>query len=460
MSGDLGRFIAMSVPEAFEIGSRAVYASHEGRPRKPRIPKIPRPNSGMTLGKQETAVSTTPLRPEEVQASLDGVLAKMVNELPTSEARAGRLIKIGMYKTELEHYRPVLAQVDPQMGREVIDEWLRSDPGEEVLKRAIYNATIGADEVTAAAHAIPESEAALAKMIDDTPEDRRPAMAAMIGSYATKLRTMLKYAEDVHGGEIDQKIRDELTKEWINAGDGTHADLKKAVVNADALHNPVKTKMGNASTHVGSVLDNEASPKQGGPVPKRSTEAGAGNSAEGFGENGGDSAEVTTTSGPTDTGGKGIDPKKRIRRKGATGGLGSVQGMPENSSGGGIPTVQNDAHKSTLAEDLVKIAPDAMLEACDKLAPADQVAVFDFAAQQAADLMAWHRKMGDQLQKGQLAQAVQDWLLADPSDDAIQIKKWTAEALASAEEIPLALGKAIMAWQPPRQETRPRLCAA
>jgi len=69
-----------------------------------------------------------------------------------------------------------------------------------------------------------------------------------------------------------------------------------------------------------------------------------------------------------------------------------------------------------------------------------------------ADLIVWSDGKfagGGELAKAELDQNVQTWLGEDP--DTVQLKQWTAEALASGEIIPLSLAKAIMAWKPPAQ---------
>jgi hypothetical protein len=162
-----------------------------------------------------------------------------------------------------------------------------------------------------------------------------------------------------------------------------------------------------------------------------------------------------------------------ISRKGTTGGLGSVRGADGGEDAGGIdakgdhddddnaidtrgkkkkPAMDKNGE---LAVELVKIAPQPMVAALAELSQADQVEVCQLAAQDAADLMAWSAQTGEQLAKAELDSAVADWLAMDP--DTIQLKKWVAEALATAEEIPIGLAKAIMAYEarPPVRLRRP-----
>jgi hypothetical protein len=46
--------------------------------------------------------------------------------------------------------------------------------------------------------------------------------------------------------------------------------------------------------------------------------------------------------------------------------------------------------------------------------------------------------------------SVEEWLMEDV--DQITLKKWVTEALATAEEIPLELARAIIEWEPQVQK--------
>lgn len=101
---------------------------------------------------------------------------------------------------------------------------------------------------------------------------------------------------------------------------------------------------------------------------------------------------------------------------------------------------------ATLAEELIKIAPDPMIDALSKLDDEGRVAMSLGAEQHAVDLMAFADQMAG-LTKRHVDDAIGEWMAKGDVD----VKKWTAEALAGAGEIPLELGKAIMGW-----EGRPR----
>ena len=65
----------------------------------------------------------------------------------------------------------------------------------------------------------------------------------------------------------------------------------------------------------------------------------------------------------------------------------------------------------------------------------------------AADLVAlWQAQKIIGLPRAERNAAIEEWLSADP--ETIQMKKWTAEALATGEIIPMELAKTIMEWEP------------
>jgi hypothetical protein len=89
-----------------------------------------------------------------------------------------------------------------------------------------------------------------------------------------------------------------------------------------------------------------------------------------------------------------------------------------------------------------------MIEAILELDEADQDLTAGVAADHAADLLAWTSQVPeDGLAKRALDASVAEWLVENP--EQIQLKKWVAEALTTAEEIPLELGQAIIEWEPP-----------
>lgn len=483
---DLARFAAMALPDVIEAGGKSVLLSSGALNEKPRIrrrrltvpPGFPQPPP--SLGKQESAVTTPNPNPtlEEVQASLDATLAKFVDDQKTPERRAEMLIKIASYRTDLAKYAPVLIDADDDLVEQILGGWL--DAGDGELKKALWNQAAGSVEIPLAKAAPASALEALAKMVDAVDEGpRRMNYMQKIGFYSNQFDRILQAEDPGQAGKIQTAA---LTKAWIEDGDGSHAELKKAIAAAAGemqelnKDHPAKEVVGNASTHAGSQMGgsetNAAPSKVRTTIPSRSSEAGAGGRLDGqfAAPNQADGETPTPGSGPNDTGDGGVKPSVVIRRKGTTGGLGSVrgevrgEGVSVSSQGkDGLTTDKDDIDPKTgkarkksitksedLVTDLIKIAPDAMIQALSNIPEEDQLAVCEEAATHAADLTAWHASTGDRLAKAELDSAITDWLGADPDPGVIQLKKWTAEALGTSEDIPIGLAKAIMAWEPPK----------
>jgi hypothetical protein len=478
MSDSIGRFVSLVGGDAVEAGARAFMNTpdqpHLRPPRQPRQPRMT-----PSLGKQEHLVATSNPSPEEVQASLDTALARFIDQQPTPERKAEVLIKIGSYQFELSKYAPMLAEADPDIARETLEVWFAE--GDRELKKALVNAGTGTEDFPLLKSAPAEGpEVELARMVDaaETPE-RRAALLQKMTFYGTQLNEMLDRGALL---KIDPASIEAAIADWIASGDDhSHQPMKKALADAatearrqaamDVGENEaVKFKVGNASSAAAAQLSGQNDRTY---VP-RSTGAGAGARMSGAqpapnqtGETG-----VAGSSGPNDTGDGGVKPAITIRRATTTGGVGSVAGAPDNVrmdtgndiiSGGngksddldpktGKPRKKPAKMDKTgdLGIELIKIAPQPMVEALSKMSPDAQVDLCELAAQNAADLMAWSTQQDPAtLQKSALDAAIRDWLQEDPSPATVQLKKWVAEALASAEEIPLGLGKAIMAWDSP-----------
>jgi hypothetical protein len=138
-----------------------------------------------------------------------------------------------------------------------------------------------------------------------------------------------------------------------------------------------------------------------------------------------DSEGLDISSGPNDNNAGGeVRPKSKIRRKGATGGLGSVKGA-ENGAGSSLESAgHNDPGQDLTAQDkvkkrdvefedlgiaMLKIMPEAAVGEIEGLEEDDQVEVVDAIAQHSADLMAWSDQTEGMLQKRAIDGAVADW---------------------------------------------------
>lgn len=473
MSGSLGRFVSLAIPEAAEAvgnalvrpqppvpGAQPAGNSQQSPSRRSRTPRVPtqaqpRQIPPPTLGKQEARVTTATIDHEQQ-------LANLLDAAPSSEKRAELLIKIGGYAQELRKYAPMLRQADAETAREALSNWIADGDGE--LKKMVINAQSGSEDFPLLSMTTAEGpEFELKKMLEAEPNDRAKAeFLTKMTLYRGELANMLSRSEML---KMDPAAIDQQMTDWLNRQeDGRHQPLKKALVDAARMaraqaqrgvgeNDAVDEKAGNAATHAGSQLSNENDRTY---VP-RSTGEGSGprlrGSEAGQAPGQADGAEGDVESGPNDTGEGGVRPNKRIRRKGTTGGLGSVAGQRADRAGvSDTRAGQNDDgadldKSADLGIELLKFMPDEALEALQKLAPEDQVAACDIFAQDAADLMAWQQQTGDQLQKSAMDQAVAEWLTADPN--TVAMKKWVAEALATAEEIPLGLAKTIMAYEAP-----------
>jgi hypothetical protein len=408
-------------------------------------------------------MTTNNPKPEEVQAGLDAALLKFYNAQPTPEKKAELLIKIGSYQVDLAKYGPMLADADEAMAHGILDEWIASGDGE--LKKALINQAQGAEEFPLLKFVPPEEgpEFELAKMYQAaTSPAGQAAVLQKIGVYGQQVQTILDRAEALGVAQADI---DTAVQNWVNAGDGSHLAMKKAVA-ADAQaratarasvgeNEAVKTKIGNAPSHVGSQMGNPADRTY---VPRSTGEGSGPREAGRIAAPGQDNGESPTPGSGTPEGQ--VNPSIKIRRKGTTGNMGSVAGG-DAADGGGTSDAGSDGtlkgkkkkkaemdKTGDLATELVKFLPDAMIGELAKLSPENQVEVCQQAAGQAADLMAWSIQQDpDKMEKAALSEAVTSWLQAEP--DTLAMKKWVAEALATAEEIPLSLAKTIMEWEPP-----------
>lgn len=462
------RFVSMFAPDVLETAGRVFNNSPSQKPRKPRLRLSNRP---LSLGKKDPAMALNNPKPEEILASLDTTLLKFVEAAGSPEKQATVLIKIGSYKVELEKYAPMLEDADLETAKATLAEWFAAGDGE--LKKALVNRATGAEDFPLLKMALAEEgpEYELAKMLDEAPTNAiKMGLLQKIGFYSMQVSEMLGRGELL---KIDPAEIDKAITAWIEDGDGTHKALKKAIsASAQARqrantpvgeNEAVDEKAGNAATHAGSKLHDQNDRTY---VP-RSTGEGAGprkeGSIQGPGQANGESP--SPGSGPNDTGDGGVNPSIKIRRKGTTGGLGSVAGADASgvNDAGTHADQQNknpdDKRKKKkfaldkaedLGTELVKILPDDAIGFLAKHDAAGQVTICESAAQDAADLMAWSMQQDpNKLQKNVLDAAITDWLSSDVAPEAVAMKKWVAEALASAEEIPLELGKAIMAWEPP-----------
>lgn len=476
MSDSVERFVSMVLPEVIEgAGQAYMRPTSGGQPtaksgkaqRKSRnlglqpsttgLPPKLRAGANQSLGKQEVAVPT----PDQV--SLEQALNNFVTAAGSPERQTSVLIKIGMYRNDLAKVAPQLHDVDADTARETLEQWMREGDGE--MKKALINVVSGEEDFPLLKMVISEGpEYELAKMLDDAPDARgKAALLQKIDIYQTQVHQIFN---DGALMKSDPAQVEETLELWLKGDDGSHAALRKAVLSASRAarahanaqvgeNEAVDEKAGNAPSHVGSRLSGQNDRTY---VP-RPTGEGAGKRMRGS-ESGmapGQAEEdcVDVGSGPTDEGGGELPVKTKIRRKGATGGLGSVSGEIRGHKAmvndhGGFETDADDgykgAHKSAdLGIELLAYYPDAAIDVLSKSDVNTRVALVDRGAQHAADLMAWHDARRDSLQKSEMDQAVSDWLTSDPN--AVQLKQWVAEALATAEEIPLGLAKAIMAYE-------------
>ncbi len=483
--------LGLLVPDLFEIGGR-IYAGRQNQDQRPHnvttaIPKPPRRRKPGFISKQEGPVTTETTDQAETQQLLDDELAAFVDACPTPERKAELLVKIGFYRTELAKQANMLADVDENLATEVAEEWFAA--GDEPLKRAIWNSAAGSEEIPLRKQApIPAPEQALAKMVEEALNDNvRAHLLHKIGSYTSEYHNM------IHGlyGQPDDRV-EAVVEAWLTA-DPAETQLKKNILDAEMpssgkriyaqgvqAGDVVDSLAGNASTYAGSKLHGSETNSDGAikrTIPHRGSGPGGGsrvgNSKAMPGQTGGESPSPGSGTAGPEGGAPNLQPTTVLRRSGTTGGLGSVAGA---DGGSGAATVQNDEtrgasqwngkkgkkkvsksdddveydeiEKADFIADLMKIAPDEMVEAILELDEDDQGAAAEIAADHAADLLAWTAMEVPEegLAKRDVDASVTEWLMENP--DQIQLKKWVTEALASAEEIPLDLAQAIIDWEP------------
>lgn len=483
MSDSVGRFVALTAPDAVELGAK--FWNNQTKPPPSGAHRRPRSNlppSVPPLGKKDLTVNTGSSAPADLQSALDRHLGAYVDSFADPLQKAAALIKIGNYSQELARYQSVLTKADPEVAEEAITAWIAAGDGE--LKKMLYNAITGSEELTLAKGQTDDSaDMVLTKRLDALPDDRaRMRTIQHIGTYTNQLGMLLSKAASL---QMPDEEVESLIKAWIDNGDRSHAELKGEIVQLDrearlqkkagAIYGDgvgmkeaqlVDDTAGNAASHTGSKLGATGVNEPHKSVPNRSNGEGAGSRLRGAMTPPGMRSRGTPMpgSGPTDTGDGGASVEASVTRAGTTGGLGSVDiddhPMTEGNDSQIDPKTGKRRKKvmdkgADLALELTKIIPDAMVVALSKCAPEVQIEVMKEAAQHGADLMAWSAEEPvDQMQKAALSAAVSQWLSADP--ESLALKKWTAEALGSAEEIPLSLARAIMAWAPP---AAPRLRA-
>lgn len=419
--------------------------------------------------------------PAEVQAEMETILAKLLDGEPSPEKKAEMVFKMTMYRGELMKMAPMLNGLDQDSSDEYVLDWLKE--GDTLLKTGVFNALAGAEELP------------LAKAAPDLPADlvlvtlmQKQATPEMEGRFLHKLAS---YREEFLAGmqslvKATEAERADAIAGWIKGDDGSDTELRKAIADSVKAHagaiygdghapeNPVKEVIGNASTHGGKQIgDSSGSPDSGGKrlIPRAPAGEGAGRNPDGGTLADGGTGETTDVgSGPNDkpVGGGDLKPGKRIKRKGATGGLGNsagadspskpMSGDQDKNAGGG----KNDWDEKNekMMKGLVEAAPQEWLDRLTPLPEADQVAEMVKAAGMGLDLVQWAEISNpDKMQKSVLDESVVAWLTEDADPKQVELKKFVAEALATAEEIPLSLAKAIMEWQPARMRLR-RLATA
>lgn len=495
-----GRAAGLAGDDAIVLGSRMLSNRSTDDAAKPprtrirrsRLPADPSPFSS-TVVKQEVAVTTDTPTAAETQDRLDLELQKFIDDAPTPERKAEIHWKIGMYRQDLAKQAPLLVDLDEALSEQVMEEWFSM--GDPLLKRAVFNAAAGSEEIPLAkAEPVDDAETALAKMVADAPQGtQRIHLLQKIGAHTHDLTHMLA----LHEGQPKERI-DALVKAWLEVDPGETA-LRKNILDAEmsrsgrAIYGTgvksgdvVHSLSGNASAHAGTKLGDSSrgtSRNIARTIPRAPRHEGGGAHVPG-GLHMPRQRDGESPSPGAGTGAGAAEPHtSKIRRKGTTGGLGSVAGSDgqhhltvindkerqarrrahlgsvrkidpatdpkqlEDEEFLGQDEGQDEGEGNTLVLELMKIAPDEMIDAIGALDAEDQVNVCEVAAEDAADLVAWAELADpDSLQKRDLSAAIATWLGEEP--ETIQLKKWVAEALASAEVIPLELGADIMAWTP------------
>lgn len=420
-------------------------------------------------------MTTNQETPADAQVRLDTDLAKLINGYATPELKASALIKAGIFRQELIKLAPEIRDLGEDLQDEVVNEWFAQ--GDHDLRRGVWNAMAGAEEIPLAKRAETSAgEQALAKMLTEQPDDdARGRLLQKINMNARELQMGLAAI-----AEKPEAERTAMVKAWVEAGD---TDLRKNILDAEMNSNArrlygtgvqadsvVGEVSGNASTNAGSQLggsETNSDSRIARTIPRAPKGDGAGahvgNKVMPDGKGG---ESPNPGSGPNDGGGGEVKPAVLIRRSATTGGLGNSQGA--DTSGKKVVEAEgktkkkrpgkgkwDDAAKNELADDLLKSAPDAMTKEIEGMATEEeQLSALDMCIDIGADLITWHGEMPTTLAKRDLDASIAEWMAMDP--DSVQVKKWVAEALATSEDIPLDLGKAIMAWTPPAV-TAPRV---
>ena len=477
--GTAGMLAGMVGDDAVTLGTRVLSNTSPSEPKPIRL-KQPRAASGLRrragstpalptaitqpIIKQEAPVTTAPTPTKaELQAAVDENLRKFVEAAKTPEAQSEVLINIQMFKQELDRQDALLKSVDPALRKQVRDEWLAL--GHADLKGAVWNAKFGNEEIPLIKMApAPVAEETLAKMVAGAPNDNaRSHMLAKMGALTREVVAGLQVIE-----KEPLAKQEAMANAWVNA-DPADAVMRKNILDAEMgrqgkklygagvqAGQVVKDLVGNASTASSAQLggSQDGAPGNIAASIKKPGGPSAMPGSDGVMPDAGGVDTPNPGSGPNDTGDGAVKPAKLIRRKPTTGGLGNVSGA---GTGGGGSRVNNSdasgagtgkkAEKAEFIEGLVKYAPDEMIEALAEEVPERQVELCEMVADQAADLIAWMDRLDpDVLQKRDMDAAIEEWLSADP--ETIQMKKWTAEALATGEIIPMELAKTIMEWEP------------
>jgi hypothetical protein len=319
---------------------------------------------------------------------------------------------------------------------------------------------------------------ALQKMIDvaNTPEAKQRLMfkVAMYRADINKAQAQFEQMSKAMKPAEAQTVMKGALQKWIDAGDG---ELKKAVAQGVFGHmsNVGKPPAGEHGTPVAGRItgkDDGGVPRIGakhqsvkGNMSRSETTGGKGTvdpveraehergpeedeilapDSEDFDYEGVEDGETETVGHPGDDEG---EDEGDMRRKKARAKLAAGAGKIKVGQAFGGKVGQKEpmpAKKVTLAVELVKIAPDAMIDVLTKLAPADKVAMLTKAERYAADLMAFidgAREAG--LSKRDISRSVSEWMRGGD----VLTKKFTAEALAGAGQIPLQLGNMVLAWE-------------
>lgn len=485
MSGAAGRFIGslgsgagLFADDAAVIGTRIVQQS-EREPGKPRKRRTSLLNPTATVAKQESTMTdvTTKETPAEVQLRLDTELATLVNAHPQGAVHA--LVKTNLYRGQLLKMTGAIADLTPEQQEARVAEWL--DMEDVPLRRALWNSMAGAEEIPALAKRAdpPKGEAALAKMLDETRDPSAKAtMMQKIARYGREVQLGLRALQGQPADVVEKAVRD-----WIAGDTGQDSALRKNIldaamnqeghriygagVQADGV---VRQVIGNASAHAGSKLGGSEDGTDGrirASIPKAPKGEGAGSKpegAEGTMPGGGKGESPNPGSGPNDGGGGETKPATLITRSGTTGGLGNSAGADSadkkvtepGSDGKGKKKKRgekgwNDAEKAELAGDLLKWAPARVVPELQAMGEDELAEGMELAADAGADLLKYYADTGSKLAKSALNSAIAEWMSEDLG--MVKMKQWVAEALATAEEIPLELAKTIMAWQPPATRT-------